>query len=71
MVKTERSYTAASQHGIINSDFEFPSIKNTKKQSLGAPGAGWLENVPTEDGNGALAKDSKVGDLWQRWELAS
>lgn len=62
MVKTKRSYIAASQHSIINPDFEFQSIKNKKKQSLGALEPGGVENVPTKDNNAALGKDPKVGD---------
>lgn len=63
MVKTKRSYKAASEHGIINADFEFRSIKNTKKQSLGALEPGGVENIPTKDNNGALLKDPKVAKV--------
>lgn len=61
MVKTKRSNTAASNHGIINPHFEFQSMKEQKSSnSLGALEPGGVENLPTKDE--VLVKDPKIGD---------
>lgn len=43
-------------------NLNFSSIKNTKKQTLGAPEPGGVENKPTKDNNGVLLRNQKVGD---------